>query len=172
MQDCDAVRTGVSVQHGTSSRQAWGMSVGQLAALLDALPLDLTYVENDGTIRYYNGNTHKVYPRDAGLIGRRVQDCHGMTCDARRQVDQILHLFASGGSTERVTVSREAGRTIHVRYVAVRGADGSCIGTLEVTQDVTHIVGHAAACPTGCGLARQPHENRGEVSAQMPREGA
>jgi DUF438 domain-containing protein len=112
------------------------MPASQLAAFLDALPLDLTFVGTDGRIRYYNHNTAKVYPRSAELIGQRVQDCHGMTQVARQQVDDILRALAAGESAERVTVRREAERILHVRYIRVLGHGGECIGILQLTQDL------------------------------------
>jgi DUF438 domain-containing protein len=148
MTEGDTSRPGPNGQtHGlpAPAEETRSLSRDQLAALLDVLPLDLTFVEKDGTIRYYNQNRSKVYPRGAELIGRRVQECHGMTQIARQQVDDILHSLASGESAERVTVRREAGRMLHIRYIRVLGHGGDCIGILQLTQDLAPLIQHLEA---------------------------
>jgi DUF438 domain-containing protein len=148
MTDSDMDRPGPNEptrESPVSARQTWDMSTDHLAALLDALPLDLTFVGTDGRIRYYNHNIAKVYPRSTELIGQRVQDCHGMTQVVRQQVDDILRALVAGESAERVTVRREAERILHVRYIRVLGPGGECIGILQLTQDLAPLAQYLEA---------------------------
>ncbi len=108
-----------------------------LRALLDALPMDLTFVASDDTIQYYNRNADKIYPRDPGLIGRRVQECHGMSERAGREVTRILRALASGESQGMSRLASVGGRTLRVRYLPVHARSGRFLGTLQITEDIT-----------------------------------
>ena len=47
-----------------------------LEPVLDAIPLDITFVDSDDTVRYFNRGSDRIFPRTPSVIGRKVQDCH------------------------------------------------------------------------------------------------
>ena len=40
------------------------------------MPLDLTYVDENDKVIFYNRGEERVFPRSAGIIGREVKFCH------------------------------------------------------------------------------------------------
>ncbi len=47
-----------------------------LEAIFDALPLDVTYVDENDTVRYYSKHDERIFRRTPAVIGRQVQNCH------------------------------------------------------------------------------------------------
>ncbi|PWH20944.1 MAG: hypothetical protein DDG58_00340 [Ardenticatenia bacterium] len=123
--------------------QVGALTVEQINLLLTHLPVDVTFVDEHDTVRFYSGTRERIFVRDPAIIGRKVQQCHPPTSVHR--VQRILDDFRNnrrdvaefwiqmGGPVE------QGGRFIHIRYFAVRDAQGAYRGTLEVTQDVTAI---------------------------------
>jgi PAS domain S-box-containing protein len=113
------------------------LSAIEIAAMLNALPFDITFVDAEDRVRYFNEATERTFVRTRSVIGRRVQNCHPpQSIDA---VQRILDSFRSGREDNCDFWFRHHGRLIHIRYFAVRDTTGEYIGTLEVTQDITEL---------------------------------
>lgn len=113
------------------------LSVTDLAALLNALPVDLTFVDADDTVKYFSEGKDRVFLRARSIIGRKVQNCHPPASLAA--VQKILDGFRAGTkNSEEFWISMK-GRVIHIRYFALRDPGGKYLGSLEVTQDITDI---------------------------------
>lgn len=111
----------------------------QVNLLLTHLPVDISYVDENDEVLYYSNTEERIFPRSAGIIGRKVQNCH-----PPRSVDiveKILDEFRSGGKNSADFWIQMRGRFILIRYFAVRDRDGKYKGCLEVSQDVTDIRG-------------------------------
>jgi len=109
----------------------------ELEALLDSLPLDITFVDREDTVRYFNQSRQRVFPRTEAIIGRKVQLCHPR--HSLDKVEQILNDFKNNRKDVAEFWINLRGRLIYIRYFAVRNKDGRYLGTLEVTQDITDI---------------------------------
>jgi hypothetical protein len=109
-----------------------------LAALLDTLPVELSFVDADDTVRYFSHeHGEKIFPRTRGAIGMKVQQCHPQK--SVHLVNQILADFKAG-TREVAEFWIDLGpRKVHIRYFPVRHTDGSYLGCLEVVQDITRI---------------------------------
>jgi DUF438 domain-containing protein len=105
--------------------------------MLTRLPVDITFVDDQDTVRYYSANPARVFPRSPGIIGRTVQNCHPPK--SLEVVNQILAAFKAGTRDEAEFWIESHGRFIHIRYFAVRDAGGRYRGCLEVSQDVSLI---------------------------------
>jgi len=55
------------------------------------------------------------------------------------RVQAILEDFRSGRRDQAEFWIQMQGKFIHIRYFAIRDGEGGYQGTLEVSQDVTHI---------------------------------
>jgi uncharacterized protein len=109
-----------------------------LAALLNTLPVEVSFVDTDDTVRYFSHeNQHKIFPRTRGAIGLKVQQCHPP--HSLYKVNQILADFRSGRRNVAEFWIDQGGRKIHIRYYPVRDARGHYLGCLEVVQDITSI---------------------------------
>ncbi|HEU0138503.1 MAG TPA: DUF438 domain-containing protein [Bryobacteraceae bacterium] len=113
------------------------LSLEQLTLIFSTLPVDLTFVDADDRVRFFSEGPNRVFARSKAIIGREVQHCHPpKSVDV---VDRILSDFREGRQNVAEFWIEFHGRFVHVRYFAVRDADGKYAGTLEVTQDVTRI---------------------------------
>jgi DUF438 domain-containing protein len=113
------------------------VTLDQLVAVLQTLPVDLTFVDADDRVAFYSEGPERIFSRSRAVIGRKVQHCHPPRSVA--VVDRILDDFrAARQSTAEFWIDM-GGRFIHIRYFAVRNGEGLYTGCLEVTQDVTKI---------------------------------
>lgn len=113
------------------------MTDEQISLLFKFLPFDVTYVDENDRVRFYNKGKGRVFPRSPGIIGREVKFCH-----PPKSVDTVVKIvdaFRSGAkdSAEFWIEFRE--QFIHIQYFAVRDQNDKFRGVLEVTQDATHV---------------------------------
>lgn len=111
----------------------------QVNLLLKNLPFDITFVDETDTVRYYSAGAERIFPRSPGIIGRKVQNCHPPT--SIEVVDRILVAFRKGERQVAEFWIQSGGRFLHIRYFAIRDAQGAYKGCLEVTQDTTAVRG-------------------------------
>jgi len=107
----------------------------QVNAIFRILPVDITYVNEDDVVVFYNRGEERVFPRSAGIIGREVKFCH-----PPKSVDQVLKIleeFKAGRQDLAEFWIEFKGRFIHIQYFPVRDADGTYRGVIEMSQDVT-----------------------------------
>jgi len=107
-----------------------------LGRVLDALPFEFSYVDEDDRVRLFNKNGDRIFPRPPGVIGRRVQDCH--PSKSVHKVQQILDEMKAGQRDTAEFWIDLKDRKIHIRYFAVR-ENGGYRGCLEVSQDITDL---------------------------------
>ena len=110
-------------------------SVKELEAILNALPLDATFVDAEDRVRYFTHGSERVFARSRAVLGRKVQHCHPPS--SVETVDRILEGFRSGRKDRAAFWIEMRGRFVHIEYVALRDAGGGYLGCLEVTQDLT-----------------------------------
>ncbi len=109
------------------------MSVAQLTAMLNTIPMEITFVDDQNINRFFNEGP-KDFKRPKMAIDREVFSCHPPKIEAK--VRMILNEFRAG-TLDKVPVWMEKnGKTMLVTYMAVRDHDGNYIGTLELVQDM------------------------------------
>ncbi len=113
------------------------MTLEQVNLLLKHLPVDISFVDENDEVAYYSATEERIFPRSPAVIGRKVQNCHPPK--SVHVVKEILGDFRSGKRSTAEFWIQMQGKFIHIRYFAVRGADGKYKGCLEVSQDVTDI---------------------------------
>lgn len=112
-------------------------SLQELAAALAVMPFDVTFVDREDVVKYFSPGKDRVFDRTKAILGRKVQYCHPpKSVDV---VERILEDFKSGSEDRARFWINMGPRMILISYYAVRGEDGSYLGTMEVTQDVTEI---------------------------------
>lgn len=115
------------------------LTLQQLTAMLDTLPVDITFVDADDRVAYFSEGPDRVFARSRTVIGRKVQNCHPPK--SLHIVQRIVNELRSGERDVAEFWIRLHGRFVHIRYVAVRAEDGEYLGTLEMTQDATRVRG-------------------------------
>jgi DUF438 domain-containing protein len=113
------------------------LSLEQVDMILRVLPVDLSFVDADGFVRYYSETAERLFPRTPGAIGRHVENCHPPK--SVHMVTEILRAFSAGERDVAEFWIEMGGKFIHIRYYAVRSPKGTYLGCLEVSQDVTGI---------------------------------
>ncbi len=130
--------TATTVQHETEiPLSTGGLSREQIDLMLTHLPLDISFVDEHDEVRYYSASKDRIFPRSAGVIGRKVQNCHPPKSMPR--VREILNDFKEGNRDTAEFWITMNGKFIHIRYFAMRDKEANYCGCLEVTQDVTAI---------------------------------
>jgi PAS domain S-box-containing protein len=113
------------------------LSLKQLAAIFNTLPVDLTFVDADDRVAFFSEGRDRIFARSRAILGRKVQHCHPpKSVDV---VNRILDDFRQGRQNVAEFWIQHHGRFVHIRYFAVRDEEGTYLGTLEVTQDLTRL---------------------------------
>ena len=113
------------------------MTPEQVNLLLRFLPIDITYVDENDKVIFYNRGDDRVFPRSKGIIGREVKFCH-----PPKSVDMVIRIvneFKAGTKNVAEFWFNYRGRIIHIRYFAIRDNDKSYRGVIEMSQDITDI---------------------------------
>ncbi len=106
-------------------------------AILNTLPVDITFVDKEDAVKFFNKAEKRIFVRTKAVLGRKVQLCHPQK--SIHIVNRILEAFKKGEKDVAEFWVNVGGRLIHIRYFAVRDKDGKYLGTMEVTQDITDL---------------------------------
>ncbi|MCK9337508.1 MAG: PAS domain-containing protein [Arcobacteraceae bacterium] len=113
------------------------LSPEQVNFIFKFLPVDITYVDENDRVLFYNRGDERVFPRSAGIIGREVKFCH-----PPKSVDQVLLILEEFKARRQNTAEfwiQFKDRFIHIRYFAIIDNDGKYKGVIEMSQDITEI---------------------------------
>ena len=127
----------VLAPEGLLQFEAGRLSKDEIEAILNTLPVDITFVDKEDAVRYFNKSEERIFVRTKAVIGRKVQQCHPQK--SVHIVNKILDSFKSGKKNVAEFWIQKDDRLVHIRYFAVRNGDGKYLGTMEVTQDITNI---------------------------------
>jgi len=108
-----------------------------LEAVMNTLPVDVTFVDESDAVRYFNKDGDRIFPRPRAVLGREVQNCHPK--ESLHKVQQILDEMKAGNRDVAEFWINHRDMKVHIRYFAVRDQDGKYLGCLEVSQDITNI---------------------------------
>ena len=108
-----------------------------LEAIFDSLPVDVTYVDENDTVKYYSKHDERIFRRTPAVIGRQVQNCHPK--DSLDKVNQAVAELKSGKRNVAEFWIDFKGRKVYIRYFVVRDKASKYCGILEVAQDITDI---------------------------------
>jgi len=89
-----------------------------LETILDTLPIEFSFIDHDDTVRIFNKNGDRIFPRPRTVIGRKVQDCHPPK--SLHKVQQIIQEMKKGTRDTAEFWIDHRDRKIHIRYFAVR----------------------------------------------------
>jgi DUF438 domain-containing protein len=113
------------------------LSVEQVNLMFRTLPLDITYVDENDRVVFYNRGEDRLFPRSAGIIGREVRYCH-----PPKSVDTVLRIleeFKKGTQDVANFRINYKGQFVLIQYFAVRDAEKNYRGVLEMSQNITDI---------------------------------
>ena len=113
------------------------LTIEQIKLIFKFLPVDITFVDENDLVRFYNDTRHRIFPRSSNIIGRVVQNCHPKK--SLPLVQEIIDSFKAGRQDYAEMWINKPDLFIHIEYIAVRNEEGQFKGILEMVQDCTHI---------------------------------
>ena len=120
---------------GAKTRLVENLSYDQIHGILEAMPFEVTFVDAEDTVAYFNRlDREKLFPRTRSVIGRKVEKCH-----PEKSVDMVNAIVE--GFKNKTREKAEfwidfRGDKILIRYFPVYGDEGQYMGVLEVTQAI------------------------------------
>lgn len=113
------------------------LSVEQLEAVMNHLPVDLTFIDENDVVRYFSHGKERIFARTKAVIGRTVQNCHPP--QSVHVVEELLADFKSGKKDAEDFWIPVKDKFVYIRYFAIRSEDRRYLGTLEFTQNIAPI---------------------------------
>jgi DUF438 domain-containing protein len=110
-------------------------SVEELLAILNTLPVDMTFVDKNDKVKYFSQSRDRIFQRSRAILNRDVRHCHPPA--SAHIVDKIVEDFKSGKQDRAPFWINLKGKFVHIEYFALRNENGEYLGTLEVSQDLT-----------------------------------
>jgi len=119
------------------SFETGSLTKDEIEGILDSLPVDISFIDREDSVKYFNKAEKRIFVRTKAVIGRKVQLCHPEK--SVHIVNRIIEAFKTGKKDVAEFWITLGGRLVHIRYFAVRDKNGKYLGTMEVTQDRTDI---------------------------------
>jgi uncharacterized protein len=126
----DLNKTGENIQLPSGS-----FTVEELLAIMNTLPIDMTFVDRDDKVKYFSQGKERIFQRNRAILNRDVRHCHPPA--SAHIVDKIIDDFKSGREDQAPFWINTGGKMIHINYFALRNDKGEYLGTLEVSHDIS-----------------------------------
>lgn len=112
-------------------------NIEELTYMLNTLPVDITFVGKDDTVKYFSQSSDRIFARTKTIIGRNVSNCHPPA--SVHIVEGIVEDFKLGKKDHEDFWINMGEKIVYIRYFAVRNEKGEYLGVVEVTQDIKPI---------------------------------
>jgi len=109
----------------------------QISLAFDNLPVDITFVDENDKVRFFNRAKDRFFPRSPAIVGRDLRNCHPP--ESVHIVEKIVEEFKRGNRDKAEFRIKMKGEFILIRYFALRDGNSNYKGVLEVSQDITDI---------------------------------
>jgi DUF438 domain-containing protein len=106
----------------------------ELEALLNSLPIDITFVDRNDKVKYFSQGEERIFDRNRAILGRDVRMCHPPS--STHIVEQIVEDFKAGRQDCAPFWIQMGDHFVHIAYYAMRAADGTYLGTVEMSQNI------------------------------------
>ncbi|MFW9933211.1 MAG: PAS domain-containing protein [Candidatus Thorarchaeota archaeon] len=110
-----------------------------LSSMHDVLPVDFSVIDAEDNVLYWNRHGIRIFKRGPAVIGRNVRMCH--PAQSLDKVHKVLEYLKSG---ERDYVDfwldmpvNGTPSKVMIRYLAIRDENGTYLGTLEASINLT-----------------------------------
>jgi DUF438 domain-containing protein len=116
--------------HGRIPFAHGSLAASELVAAFSAIPADITFVDAEGIVRYFSD--YRIFSRPESCLDVHVLECHQP--ESRPGIERLLAELRDGWRDEAIFGEKKDGRPVHVRYLALRDAEGSYVGCMEIAQ--------------------------------------
>ena len=107
----------------------------ELLAILNTLPVDITFVDKNDKVAYFSQSAERIFDRNRAILQRDVRMCHPP--HSVHTVEQIISDFRSGKESRAPFWIQMGEKFVHIEYFALRDENGEYLGTLEVSQELS-----------------------------------
>ena len=114
------------------------LSIKQLETILNHLPVDLTFIDENDVVRYFSHGPEQNLCANKGSHWTTVQNCHPP--QSVHVVEKLLEDFKSGMKDMEDFWIPVKDMFVYIRYFAIRDEEGKYLGTLEFSQNVKRFV--------------------------------
>ena len=115
------------------------MTVEQILGVLNAIPMELTFIDDKDTNRFFSDHTPR-FKRPDMSIGRDVHSCHPPK--SSHLASGIIKEFRAGSRDKYEFFRYFNDEPVYIRYLAVRDENGKYLGTLETVEELDHAEKH------------------------------
>lgn len=122
------------VSSNTVKFETGELNVKVLSAILNNLPIDITFVDENDTVRYFSHGQDRIFHRTKAILGRKVENCHPPA--SVHIVEKLVSDFKSGAKDSEDFWLELGDKFVLIRYFAIRDENGNYLGTMETTQDI------------------------------------
>ncbi|WP_456450723.1 DUF438 domain-containing protein [Palaeococcus sp. (in: euryarchaeotes)] len=109
------------------------VSVNELKAIFEVLPVDITFIDKDDRVRFFSPG-ERIFARTPSILGRPVQLCHPPK--SVHIVNKILKAFKEGRKSEATFWLKMGPKYVYIKYMPLFDGEGNYMGTLEMTMDI------------------------------------
>lgn len=113
------------------------LNAEQVLLAFNHLPVDITIVDENDKVLFFNKAKDRFFPRSPAIVGRLVQNCH--PSESVHIVEKIVEAFKIGKKDKADFWIQMKGKFILIQYFALRDENGNYKGVIEVSQDITEI---------------------------------
>jgi len=111
------------------------LSKDQIEAILDALPIEFIFVDEQDRLQYYNKAEKRSRKGPDDILGRNIRQCHKP--ESLPRTDRMLDDFRQGRIEEDEFWIEGVGTKLLNRFLAVRDRSGTYRGCVEYLLDFT-----------------------------------
>ena len=108
------------------------LSKEQIEGILDAVPVELLFIDEHEKIRYWNKGEKRSRKASADDIGKEIRSCHKP--ESLPMLEAFIKNLKSGKKDEQEFWVSYSDRLLN-RFIAVRGADGKYLGLIQYLLD-------------------------------------
>ncbi len=130
-------KKGDRVVPGMFVAETGNMTLEQVLLVFNHLPVDITVVDENDKVLFFNKPKERFFPRSPAIVGRSVNNCHPP--ESVHIVEEIVETFRKGERDTAIFWIELKGRFILIQYFALRDDRGEYRGVMEVSQDATEI---------------------------------
>jgi DUF438 domain-containing protein len=113
------------------------VKTGTIEAMLDVMPVEISFIDENDQVKYFNKNGNRIFPRPRSVLGKKVQQCH--PAKSIHIVEKLLQDFRNKKRKNAIFWIDLKGRKILIRYFPVWDKEGNYKGCLEVSEDITDV---------------------------------
>lgn len=113
------------------------LSLEEVTAILNSLPVDISFVDAEGKVKYFSETPDRIFARPRSILGRRVENCHPPK--SVQAVLKIVEDLKAGKKDYYDFWLAVKDKFVYIRYLAVRNSQGKFLGILEVSQDISNL---------------------------------